>query len=92
MEKLDTRLDCYLNTNVSEYLASGMRNNGVWATEIEILATASLLNTDIVVFARCGEKMDWLRYPSSLSLDVLTEEVIFLSNETKNHFNVVLSA
>lgn len=69
-----------------------MNDDGVWATENEILAAASLLETDILVYAAYGLKMDWLRYPASLSLDILTSHAIFLSNQSGNHFNVVLSA
>lgn len=92
-----TKLSKYLDTNVNEYLEeSNMDCNSVWATDAEILGAASLLDTDICVFSKCGTdsrgvtKFNWLRYPASLSLDKKSKYAIYLNNLTNEHFNVVL--
>ena len=39
----------HINGSVNEYLArTGMRNQQVWGTDIEIIAASSLLETDII--------------------------------------------
>jgi hypothetical protein len=93
MEKTKAKMEMYLQRNVESYLhESGMRNDGVWATETEILSAASFLKTDIVVYSQYGNSMKWLQYPASLSLSDLTHDALFLSNESGTHFDVVLSA
>lgn len=93
MKFLGVRIEEYMGTTVENYLrCSNMEKEGVWATDNEILASASLLNVDIVVYANYGSQLKWLRYPSSLCLDSHSNEAIFLSNESGVHFNVVLSA
>ena len=41
---------------------SRMQSLGVWATEVEIIAAASLLNATIYVYARCGDSCKWLKH------------------------------
>jgi hypothetical protein len=41
-------------------IQSGMTDDGVWATEAEILATAAALNTDIFIFCKVGKLNKWL--------------------------------
>ena len=86
-------LQVFLNKNVAEYIdEAGILNDGTWATETEILATASLLKTDIMIYGTYGSSMKWLCFPASLSLDTLSQDAMFLSNESGTHFDVVLSA
>ncbi|XP_062613488.1 uncharacterized protein LOC134275232 [Saccostrea cucullata] len=66
-----------------------MLQEGTWATEVEIFATAHLLNTDIYTFSGgC-----WLRFlvaevePSTQS----RTGAIYLNHYQQNHYNVVLS-
>lgn len=80
---------------VQQYIdTSKMNCINTWATEVEIMAAASLLQTDICVFALCGVEWKWLRYPAS---GCLTTEVnpskraIYLVNTNSNHYDVVLS-
>jgi hypothetical protein len=68
-----------------------MQLNGVWATDAEILGAASLLQTDIAVYASYGSLLKWLIYPSSFSLTSRTLDAIFISNMSGDHFDVVLS-
>ena len=65
-----------------------MLHDGVWATDAEIMATASLLECDIEVYAKAGKSMKWLRYTASFSLDKLTDHAIYLQ-KLREHFYVV---
>ena len=54
------------HATTAEYLdKSSMARSGVWATDLEILATAGLLETDIYVFSRWGEKNAWQKFPAA---------------------------
>ena len=71
--------------NGHQYLkAKGMRNDGVWGTEIEILATANMAQRDVVVFNKNG----YLRYKCSSGP---TYECFFLDNRGGGHFDVIKS-
>ena len=63
---------------------SNMMKDSLWATDAEILATAFVLRTDIVIFAKHGLQKEWVWYCASLSI----------TNETRSnldkHFKVVL--
>lgn len=90
-KNLNAKLAAYLDKNVDEYLStSKMSQDGVWATDAEIMATASLIGSDIVVYAKAGQTMQWLRYPASFSLQKQTDHAIYLENQCE-HFNVVIS-
>ena len=39
-----------------------MNNLGKWATEVEIIPTASLFATEIYVFSRFGRNHKWIKY------------------------------
>ena len=41
---------------------SRMQSLGVWASEVEIIAAASLLNANIYVYAQCGDSYKWLKH------------------------------
>ena len=41
---------------------SKIQSLGVWATEVDIIAAASLLNATIHVYARCGDSYKWLKH------------------------------
>ena len=71
--------------NGQEYLnEKGMRNDGVWGTEIEILVTANMAQRDVVVFNKNG----YLRYKCSSGP---TYECFFLDNRGGGHFDVIKS-
>ncbi|XP_062611086.1 uncharacterized protein LOC134272924 [Saccostrea cucullata] len=76
--------------SVESHLSSTqMSQGGTWATEVEIFATAHLLNIDIYTFSReC-----WLRFlvaEVDPGLQSKTE-AIYLNHYQQNHYNVVLS-
>lgn len=90
MPPLNVQLENYLNKSIESYLdESNMMKDSVWATDAEILATASVLGTDIVIYAKHGLQKEWLRYCASLSITNETSDAIYLTN-LDNHFNVVL--
>ena len=41
---------------------SRMQTLGTWATELEVIAAASLLITTIYIYAKCGETFKWLKH------------------------------
>ena len=55
----DVCLKSYWNKHVEFYVhESEMEKSGIWATD----ATASLLGFDIIVYAKVGDGLDWVRY------------------------------
>ena len=83
-------LQGYMSRNVAQYCEeSGISNDGVWATDAEILGAASLIGHDIVVFSRSGDSYKWLRYTASLNFSTTTAETILLRNVSE-HFEPVL--
>ena len=88
---LTTKLDNYMNQRVSTYLEqTSMDKDGIWATDAEIMATASLLGIDIVVYTQMGPAKEWLTYPASFSLCTQSDNAIYLEN-LGDHFNPVIS-
>ena len=88
---LTTKLENYMNQRVSTYLEqTSMDKNGIWATDAEIMATASLLGIDIAVYTQMGPAKEWLTYPASFSLYTQSDNAIYLEN-LGDHFNPVIS-
>ena len=51
------------NESISAYPErTGMENQRVWATEVEIFATATMLQTEIFVYASAGPDHKWLKF------------------------------
>lgn len=91
MENKDL-LEPFLNSvqSIDDYLDSSQMSQGeTWATEVEIFATAHLLNTDIYTYSGgC-----WIGFAVNdvKSSDQETTSAIYLNNHHQNHYNVVLS-
>ena len=49
---------------------SRMQTLGTWATELEVIAAASLLNTTFYTYAKCGETFKWLKQKNMRSVNV----------------------
>ncbi|CAC5363547.1 unnamed protein product [Mytilus coruscus] len=65
-----------------------MKENNVWGTELEIIACADLLKTDIYTF----HNGSWIRYSSSqlCSKNKINVQAIYLQHQTGiNHYEVV---
>ena len=53
----------HMNCSVDVYLAkTNMRSSGVWETDNEIFAAASLFNVDIYVYSQCGNIYKWSKF------------------------------
>ena len=88
---INEKLKDYLNQSVNDYLReSSMNSNGTWATDAEMMATASLLGIDIVVHSKVAGRMEWFRYPTSFSNERISDFAIYLQNISE-HINLVIS-
>jgi hypothetical protein len=55
-----------------------MTDDGVWATEAEILATAAALNTDIFIFCKVGKLNKWLNHSAiTLGSPILNDRALW---------------
>ncbi|XP_062580569.1 uncharacterized protein LOC134242498 [Saccostrea cucullata] len=72
----------------SYLLSSKMTHEGVWATELEILAVAHMLNVDIFTYS----DMRWLQFSGHglCAESVNLKEAIYLYHREQNHYDVVL--
>lgn len=58
MREIENLLYPHMNMSLDMYLAqSGMANETVWGTDVEILAASSLLSTDIYVYTKVGDEL-----------------------------------
>ena len=83
----------HMNGSVNEYLArTGMRNQHVWGTDIEIIAASSLLETDIYVYTKVGFLYKWQRFSSSILSGYPAKNVggLYLQNTSGVHYDIVL--
>jgi len=82
----------YVGTLPKTYIQnSSMSENGTWATENEIVATATILQTTIFVYALCGESYKWLKYDPLFDITGVkkSSDCIYLIN-SNDHFKRVL--
>ena len=75
---------------MDQYLMqSKMETPRSWATEVEIFATATLLNTPIWIFAPYSKNLRWLKYAPLLdNVSVHPGEAMFMVNSSM-HFHPV---
>jgi hypothetical protein len=80
------------NDNVLNYLQHNkMAQNGIWATEMEIIGTAHMLSTDLVIYSQYGNHKKWLRYSGRL-LDrnlTVSDRAIFINHAGGVHYELV---
>ena len=87
------KLTCFLDSNESmeDYMQrTRMQSLNVWATEVEIIAAATI-HTAICVFAPSGGTYKWLQYSpviKEISKDSHQDESILITN-IGNHFEPV---
>ena len=78
--------------SVEQYMKrTRMQSLGVWASEVEIIAAASLLNSTIYVYALCGDSNKWLRYSAdkaTCNSGFHQDECIYITN-LHQHFETV---
>ena len=77
--------------NYNHYLEkSRMEEEGTWATESEIFATADLLKTTIMVFTEGMQRHKWVTHnPSTLQGRGCSKQKIYLMNECKHYQPVI---
>ncbi|KAJ8018579.1 hypothetical protein HOLleu_43351 [Holothuria leucospilota] len=80
---------------VQQYIhASNMDFPNVWSTEVEIMAAASLLQTDIYTYALQGNQWKRLRYPATGNLGTpvdKTKRAIYIVNTSSIHYDVIFA-
>ena len=65
---------------------------GVWATDVEIFATAGLLRTDIQVFSGWGNTGEWQRFAArEANPECKPEERSIYIDLRYNHFTYVIN-
>ena len=93
MREIENLLYPHMNMPVEIYFAqSGMSNNAVWGTDVEILAASSLLSTDIYVQSKVGSELRWHKFSKS-NLDGThpqNDAAIYLQHTNDVHYDVVL--
>ena len=77
-------------TTMMQYLKkTKMCNLSVWVTEMEIIATASMLHTTIYVYSPSGATNKWLRHQPEVAFnDTHHNEAIYITN-INSHFETV---
>ena len=81
--------------DIKDYLKrSGMCRNAVWASEVEIFASAHYLKTDIFVYSLVGHRQQWLRHISAQLVEpqcAVSGKSIYLQHTHGNHYDVVMA-
>ena len=78
--------------DMTEYVSqSRMGDNATWATDIEIVAAASPLDTPIVIHTQLSTGKTWLRYDPLCVVPALlnTELCVYLTNYHEHFYRVV---
>lgn len=93
MQKNEKKVEDY--SGIKNYLkTSKMKELGIWATDVELYFTASLLDVDIYTFtSNPKEIFHWLRFPASnrnKELPNYKKMAIYLNHKNSNHFEVVI--
>ncbi|KAK3086547.1 hypothetical protein FSP39_020072 [Pinctada imbricata] len=79
---------------MGDYLrASNMRETSVWASEVEIFASAHFLRTDIYVYSHVGSNDVWLKHSGQFVEPNLavSEHAINLQHTHGNHYDIILN-
>ena len=92
MEKNSSAID-NLAAKTDYVNTSGTRLPDRWASEVEIVAMASLLNTTIGVYSVYASTWSWAMHKpnSQMSNGPINDEVIYLYNKNRNHYEPVIS-
>ena len=88
-DDIRTYLPADVEGNVLLYLQrSRMEMNTTWASEVEIFASAFLLQTNVYIYTQSGVHWVWLRHspPGNVS-----DKGIYIVHRNQNHYDVVLS-
>jgi len=83
----------YTGRSAAEYInQTSMHINGIWATDAEIVATATWLQTTIYVYTAYASGNKWLKYEPLFSVEGITvfDQCVYVTN-LHDHFNRVLA-
>ena len=91
MSTIIKKLEKYSGKCLTEEYLAHMRSRSIWATDVEIVATANLLGHDIVSYTKRGDSKVWLTYPAkfSLDLDKLSKVALYIDHVDESHYVVV---
>ena len=93
MIAIESALRPHMNSSLDNYLArSGMKNQNVWGTDIEILTASSLLQTDIFVYTKIGSGYKWQKFSRSMLNEHVPQNkgALYLQNTAGVHYDVVV--
>ena len=93
MIAIESTLLPHINSSLDNYLArSGMKNQNVWGTDIEILTASSLLQTDIYVYTKIGAGYKWQKFSRSMLEEHAPQNkgALYLQNTAGVHYDVVV--
>ena len=93
MKNIEKILVPHMNTSLNCYLdKTGMAQNGVWGTDIEILSASSLLSTDIFVYTKFGNTYKWQKFSRTMLGGKKPENncSIYLNHTNRIHYDVVI--
>ena len=91
MDTIKEQLQEYHNVPITEDYLRNMKKVSTWATHVEILACANLLEHDIITFKQSGSKKKWLTHSAQFSIKKLSDYALYLDNVQDNHYEVVIS-
>ena len=67
MRDIENLLRPHMNMSLNDYIQStGMAQESVWGSDIEIFAASSLLSTDIYVYSNVGSNFTWNKFSKSM--------------------------
>ena len=68
-----------------------VENEGVWGTDVELLAAASLLDTGIYVYTQVGNLYKWHKFSKSMVGGPCKKSLyaIYICNSNGIHYDVV---
>ena len=83
----------YVDGDYDEHL-DGMRKQGTWGTDAEIMGAATLFGTSIRVFYRGGDEWEWHTHEPLFAFQLPMEvavDRIELVNYNRQHYDLVVS-
>ena len=93
MRDIENLLRPHMNMPLNDYIQStGMAQERVWGSDIEIFAASSLLSTDIYVYSNVGSNFTWNKFSKSM-LDGSPPQntcSIYIQHTSGVHYVVVL--
>ena len=93
MSSIENLLLPHMRMSLNDYFqSSGMHQEGVWGTDIEIFGACSLLATDIYVYTNTGAHYSWSKFSQSMLDNSAPQNMrsIYIQHTSGVHYDVVL--